>query len=509
MEQSGIPCDLILQNLPEAVIVTDKKWSIVYMNPAAETLTGWIQKTALGKDLSQIVRLLGRENRQELKIPSAHGFQNDKKSVNYLQCLSLSADNAETPVDASFAAIANPRSAGHGYLAIMSDITACLKLNEEHVNRQKISAISNMANYLARDFSDSLGTISGHASAIADNLIPKTRAHEEALRILQATKRAGILAKHLMSIARISDTSTDMKVEAISLGTVVKDAVKILEESLLSQTTSFKIRNPEGMPHIMADERQLVDCLINLLLNSIDAMPNGGTVAIDAAETVSGKNSFAVLRLRDSGVGMTKDVLMRAFDPFFTTKPAGAGSGLGLTVVKSFIERWGGFIKIRSRPDHGTSIRLFMRKARVQPARMTTRSAKVTLETILIVDDSKPLLEKNAAILRNADYNVHATTSADDGIELYAKHADEIDLAIIDLVMPGTDGRKVLEKILALNPTASIIMTSGFSRDYVRKTLERGAWGFIQKPFTADHLLTTVRKTLDQNSVLQADSFTA
>jgi len=509
MEQTGIPYDLILQNLPEAVIIADKKLSITNMNPAAEALTGWTQKTAAGKDLTQVLRLIDHEKRQEVKIPSVHTFQHDKKPVSYKHVLLLSSENGETPVDVLFTAMVSHRGIYGGYLAILTDITGCLKVNEEYVNRQKIDAISNMANYLAHDFSDSLGAISGHASAIADNLIPKTRAHEEALRILQATKRAGILAKHLMSIARLSNTKTDMKVEAVSLGNVAKEAVRIMEESFFSQTTSFKVRNPEGMPYVMADERQLLDCLINLLINSIDAMPNGGTVTIDSSEKIYKKNSFAVLRLRDSGVGMTQEVLMRAFDPFFTTKPAGSGSGLGLTVTRSSVERWGGFINIRSQPNQGTSIRLFMRKAKVQPARTIARAAKAKLETILIIDDSRSLLDRNAAILKHADYQVYSTTAATEGVELYIKHADEIDLTVIDLVMPGTDGKKVLEQILEFDPTASIIMTSGFSRDYVRKTLERGAWGFIQKPFDADHLLTAVRKALDQNNIVQAETFTS
>ena len=110
--------------------------------------------------------------------------------------------------------------------------------------------------------------------------------------------------------------------------------------------------------------------------------------------------------------------------------------------------------------------------------------------------------------MRDAGFNVYTAATGELGIETYQKHVDDVDLTIIDFVMPGTNGKKVLEDILDFNPTASIIMTSGFSRDYVRTSLERGAWGFLQKPFSPDHLLSSVRKALDQDLIAKSDTFT-
>ncbi|MDD4871652.1 MAG: ATP-binding protein [Kiritimatiellae bacterium] len=507
-EHADLPLDLIVQNMPEAVIVTDRKWMISFMNPAAMELTCSTQKTALGKKFSDVVKLFDRHKNKKINITNHRSFQHDRKPYTYWNCTLESNSPKEIFVDVTFASIPGAKGTSYGYIVTFKDISERTNQEKEYLNKQKIEAISNMANSLAHDFTNSLGIISGHASSIADNLIPKTRAHEEAVRILEAVKRVGNVTKHLMSIARIGSTKNDMKVDAVPLGNIVKDAINIMEESFPNQNISFRIRSPESMPYIIADDRQMLDCLINLLLNSIDAMPDGGSITIDTEDTTFRKTSYVVLRIRDNGHGMSKDVLLHVFEPFYTTKSSGLGAGLGLTVVQNSIERWGGFIKIRSRPQQGTSIRLFLRKAKAQPAKETVHELKAGGETILFIDNSDSVIGKSILALKHAGYNVYTAQNGNEGLELYRKNVDKIDLSIIDLVMPGTDGKKVLEEILALNPTASIIMTSGFSRDYLRTSLERGAWGFIQKPFSTDHLLTTVRKMLDQDSIIKAESFT-
>lgn len=505
-EHTGLPPATVLQHLPEAVIATDKKWVVTFTNPAADELTGLTGKSAAGKNLAEVIKLFSRDKNTEMNPLASRTFMQDRKPCSFLNCIIQCISGNRTPVDVFFAPLSGPKGPLNGYIVVIHDITERAKLDEEFINKQKIEAIANIAGGLAHDFTNSLGVITGHASSIADNLIPKTRAHEEALRILESSKHCGNIVKHLMSIARIGSTKTDMKVEAVPLDNIVKDAVNIMEESFASHKISFKIRNSSAMSYVMADDRQMLDCLVNLLLNSTEAMPDGGTVTIDAVEATFRKTSYVALRIRDNGRGMPNSVLKHVFDPFFTTKAPGLGAGLGLTVVMNSLQRWGGFIKIRSRPQQGTSIRLFLRKAKEQPARDTAKGSRDIRETILFVDDSAPCVEKYSAILKEAGYNVYAASGGLEGIDIYRKRVDEIDLSIIDLVMPGTDGRKVLEEILAFNPTASIIMSSGFSRDYVRTSLERGAWGFIQKPFSPDHFLTTVRKMLDQNNVVKSET---
>jgi PAS domain S-box-containing protein len=503
-KQAELESEGILRHLPCAVITVDKKWTVVSVNPAAEALTGRTSDKWAGQSPSEILKLLDRNNK-DIQIPTARVLQQQRQPITYWGVLLSTANGSLVPVDITFSPVASYRAAPSGYVIVFTNASERVRKDEESLNRHKMEAISTISGSISHDFSNSLSVISGHASSIIENLIPKTRAHEEALRILDAAKRAGTIAKRLMGIARIGTMRTDMTVETVALGTIVKEAVRIVEDTTGAQKISFKIRNADAMPYIMADDRQMLDCLLNLLLNSVEAMPDGGTIAIDTTESTLRKTNYVVLRIRDTGTGMSKDVLARAVEPFFSTKPVGTGAGLGLTVVETSLKRWGGFLKIRSRPEQGTSIRLFLRKARSQP-RESAREERSGRETILIIDDKKGLLTDSADALRLAGYNVHTALGGDEGLALYKKHADEIDLSIIDFVMPNTYGKKVLEEILAADPTALIIMMSGFSRDYLRTLLERGAWGFIQKPFTNEHLLATVRRLLDQEIASKMDT---
>ena len=171
--------------------------------------------------------------------------------------------------------------------------------------------------------------------------------------------------------------------------------------------------------------------------------------------------------------------------------------GLGLTIVETSLRKWDGFVKVRSQPEHGSSFRLFLPKA-VGQAPRKARQSKVGGETALVVDDDIKTRKVFASILREAGYKVHLAADAKQFLETYKKRFDEIDVAIVDLIMPDFDGKEVLNAILDINPTALVIMTSGFSRDYVRGYLERGSWGFAQKPVDSNQLLTTMRRLLDQ-----------
>jgi nitrogen-specific signal transduction histidine kinase/CheY-like chemotaxis protein len=378
------------------------------------------------------------------------------------------------------------------------DINELLEKERDDLDRHKIEAIGHIAGNVARNYKDWLGIVAGHASAIADNLIPETRAHEEAMKMLDATKMAGRISNQLESIARASDASIEIKIGPVAMADVVRKSVNTIRSMIGKQKIEFKIRNPEQMPHVMADAAQLPDCLMNLLLNSVEAMPDGGTITVDTVIKIDGNKDYVVLRVRDAGCGMTKEVIERMYEPFFTTKKRGSALGLGLTVVQSSVQQWNGYIKARSQPGHGSSFRVFIPRARIRVAKDAKKSTRAGAETILVVDDNEQILAEARSTLRDAGYRVFAASSGEECISLYKRHATEINLLIIDVVMPGHDGKEVLKGILEIDPTAHIIMTSGFSRDYVRTYLERGEWGFVQKPYAERHLLSVVRGVLDR-----------
>jgi CheY-like chemotaxis protein len=250
----------------------------------------------------------------------------------------------------------------------------------------------------------------------------------------------------------------------------------------------------------------LLVLLTHLLLNAADTMPGGGAITLDISETTESGRHFVVLRIRDTGRGMDKELLGRVLHPFFTArKTLASAHGLGLSVAQTAIHGWGGRIDIRSHPGHGTRLRLLLPRADVTPAKEPKAKPPEEAggETILFVDDDAELVATMKTALREAGYRVLDATSGDNSIAIYTKQADQINLCIVDVVMPETDGKRVLEEILRIDPTAAIIMSSGFSREYVRGYLDRGAWAFIQKPYDRTQLLTVIRRVLDQKTARQ------
>jgi CheY-like chemotaxis protein len=260
------------------------------------------------------------------------------------------------------------------------------------------------------------------------------------------------------------------------------------------------------MQTVQAEPNQLLDCLINLFRNAIDAMPNGGTITIDASEKSENGKRFVILRISDTGSGIPRKYIDRIFEPLFSTKNSGSGIGMGLTVVKNAVESWGGQVKVRSRPGEGATFRIFLPKAKAKPFRRKKPALAMGGETVLVTDDKQDVLAEAAQTLERAGYSVMTATNADECVSLYREHSGKIHLTIVDAVMPGKNGKDVLQEILKLDPTASVIMTSGFSKDYVRSYLQVGAWGFVQKPFDTGQLLSVVRRTLDQRQATATTS---
>ncbi len=370
--------------------------------------------------------------------------------------------------------------------------------------QQDFEAIGNIAGSIANDFNNWLGIISGYALSIADNLIPKTRAHEDALRILEAARHADALTKRLLSFSRASTMEERGTTKLLELNHIIDETISLAKETLAKQNIQIKHQKSNPHLHIKVDYSQFVDCLMQIFFNAMEAMPNGGTINVDTAEKPLDGQSYAIIRVRDSGEGIPKEDLIKIFDPFFSTRQARSSIGLGLTVVKNFVAQWGGSIKVRSQPGRGASFRIFVPKAEE-----TTNLKKVSIQsaggTVLVIDDDHSTLTTITDYLSKEGYDTHAISSSSEAIEHYKNNSQKIALVMIDVIMPGNSGKKVLKNILDINPDAAIIMISGFSRDYIKNHIKRGRWGFVQKPIEKASLLTSVRNALrkEQSSALK------
>ncbi len=375
---------------------------------------------------------------------------------------------------------------------------------------ERMAAIRSMASGVAVAFNNILGIIDAYAASIAGNFLPKTHVHEEATRIMEAARRASGLTERLMHMARAHDPGEAPALEPVALADVVADATGFLGEVLRDKNVTIQSIKPEALPYVQGARAPLVDMLLTLLLNAAEAMPEGGVVRVDGGERSVARppgqsrqeapfQKYAYLRVRDQGVGMSREVRKRIFEPFFTTKTDDNAFGLGLCFAQSAVQGMHGWIRVNSRPGRGSSFRVFLPLAPRPATPLAPLSGpNGSPRKVLLVDDDPAALEATRTALGREGFEVLAADGLKAGLALYGKHAGSIDLSILDAALPREGSPRLIKRIRRAEPQSCILLTSGFSRDYVRGVLPPGAWGFLQKPFNDAQLLRAVQETFER-----------
>ncbi len=504
--------EAVLHGIGDAVIAANVEGAITFMNPVAEHLTGWRSEKAMGQPLSKVFRTVNERTHKAVEASETRALREDTSVTDEPEDLLLvSADGIERPITSTVSPINDAKGSLLGIVAVFKDVTARKVMEKRILNRQKMQALGRLSSNISHDFSNVIGIVAGHVAAMQEYTLPGSRAYEDVRRIQAAVEHAASLTKRILGVARASDSEGDLDIRAVPLGEIVQNAAGLLRDALDKRNIAMNLIDTPRMPVVSVDPSHVVDMLMDLLLNASDAMPSGGSITISAKRFKLIKpdpklnphakpGSYAVLRIQDTGVGMSHETLEHLFEPFFTTKASDLHVGLGLSVVHSAIQRYNGWIKVVSEPAQGATFSVYMPEASEDAQRDAERAARVTTGSILVVDDDDALRAEIHQALKEAGYKVHQARSADEAIALVEKTGDHLDLAIIDVIMPGKDGQEVLSALLTKNPTTQVIMTCGFSRDYVRSALSRGPWRFLQKPFEAEQLIGAVRRALEQKS---------
>jgi PAS domain S-box-containing protein len=398
------------------------------------------------------------------------------------------------------------------YDGLVEDITERRRAEDLVRDSERLKAIGNLADGVAANFKNIMGIITGSAASISDHIIPHTPAHQDAIRIIDAAKHAGHLIRRLMSVARACDLRSTTTLEPVLLDQVLRETMELIGHSFAEKNIRIIVREISKLPAVIASADQVMDILMNLLMNAAESMPEGGAVSIHGrvrrinspmvrANPEARPGRFVVLSIRDTGPGIPKEILPRIFDPFFTTKASTTSFGLGLTVSDSLVRGWGGWITVHSRPDKGAVFRIYVPVSETQPALLETATpASVAGRTVLLIDDQLDLLDELKTAMEQSGLHVLCSTSASEGVAMHAKNSESIAVTVTDMVMPGSQWSFVLDSIIGADSQADVIITSGFSRDYVRRSLPRGAWGFLQKPFEASQLVELVIDTIRKRS---------
>ena len=381
---------------------------------------------------------------------------------------------------------------------------ARLKLQEQLYHAQKMESVGTLAGGVAHDFNNILTGMVGFAELALMELGPQHGAAEYLRHILSLGARARDLVRQLLLFSR---PSTGEK-EACDLHAFLGDVVALLGRTL-PENIEIELDLPSEALIVAANPTQLEQVLLNIAINARDAMPGGGRLRIAArlvdVETPGAPHAqpgrFVRLTISDTGHGIPAHILPRIFEPFFTTKEVGRGTGLGLSVAYGIVKAHGGWIDVESEVGRGTRFHLYVPAL---PSRSEPRGApreeeiRGGEETILLIEDEAVVLELGREMLQSLGYHVLTARDGQEGVALYAAWHSQIDLVLLDVVMPRMSGHETFHQLRRINPQAKILLITGYSPEHVAaELLAQGALGVIQKPYERRELARAVREALD------------
>lgn len=413
--------------------------------------------------------------------------------------------------------INNPDKKFVGTVGIIRDVSARKRLEQEKAELQqelfhskKMQAIGELAGGIAHDFNNLLGVISGYNEMISRKfcaLDPQIEKYTK--RILSAIGQAADLTGKLLAFARKGKYSN----VPLDIHELVIDTIQLLQHSI-NRNIEIKHDLSAQRAYIRGDQNQIKNALINIAINARDAMPNGGEMIFSSENgtvknlngSLNGKDmpkgEYVALTIRDTGIGMDEEVKGRLFEPFFTTKSMGKGTGLGLACVYGIVRAHDGMIEVESKKGSGTTFKVYFPTIEDIPQKMSAEADIVPPLTrspghIMLVDDEKMFLDVAAEMLMDNGYTVTPFQDSREAIAYYREHFHEIDLVIIDMIMPFINGKECFKALKGINADVSAVISTGYSVEKDAEILtHEGVVGFLQKPFDSDTLFRVIEKTL-------------
>jgi two-component system, cell cycle sensor histidine kinase and response regulator CckA len=391
---------------------------------------------------------------------------------------------------------------------IAMDISERKSLEEQFRQAQKMEAIGQLAGGVAHDFNNLLTAIRGYADLLLESISHADHRHADLDEIVKAADRAASLTRQLLAFSR----QQVLQPALLDVNVLVTDMSKMLRRLIGENIELATTLVPTGAP-VYADAGQLEQILMNLVVNAREAMPNGGRLTIEIAtvtlddayvmhHSVMRPGEFVMLAVSDNGIGMDAGTRRRIFEPFFTTKERGRGTGLGLATVYGIVKQSDGYIWVYSEPQRGTTFKVYLPRAESTDqveARPEKRKTPGGSETVLLVEDEDSVRFLSRKLLERAGYQVFDAANPQQAIDTFVQHRGTIDLLVTDVIMPGSSGPALYDHLSSLDSALRVLYMSGYTADAVAHHAAVVASAvFLQKPFTADTLLTKVREALDR-----------
>ena len=391
-------------------------------------------------------------------------------------------------------------------LCFLRDISAQTRMEAQMQQAQKMEAVGTLAGGVAHDFNNLLTGIQGRAALMLMN-IDAGHPHYQDLREIEAiSKSAENLTRQLLGFAQ----GGKYEVEAIDLNALISDTLTMFGRT--RKGIDLHKRLGEALPAVEADRGQLSQVFLNLFVNAAQAMPTGGTITVETKEIrlheefvsphMAKPGKFIKVTVTDSGIGMDETTRQRIFDPFFTTKSRERGTGLGLASVYGIVKNHGGIITVKSDKDQGTTFTVFLPASdkTARPQKSPALHAVRGEGTILLVDDEKIVVKAGSLMLQSLGYTVLTAYSGMEALAIFKVRQADIDLVLLDIIMPGMDGHEVFHAMRAINPKVKVLLASGYSIDHLtQQVLETGGASFIQKPFSMKDISMKINDCLNKS----------
>ena len=491
-----------IEQLAEAVVITDTNGTIEYVNPAFTHISGYSRDDVIGqnprvlKSGKQDAAMYKQLWETILKGQPWHGELINKRKDGTL----YTEEQAIAPVRDSRGEVAH-------FVAIKQDVTERKSLEGQLHQAQKMESVGRLAGGVAHDFNNLLSVIIGYSDVLAGQPGLDSRALKQIEEIKKAGDRAAALTRQLLAFSR----QQVLEPKIVNLNSIIVETEKMLRR-LIGEDIEFRTKLSAEIGSVKVDPGQVEQILMNLVVNARDAMPGGGKVLIETHELELDEEYarhhapctpgwYVVLTVTDTGVGMDQSVLAHIFEPFFTTKEVGKGTGLGLSTVYGIVKQSGGYVWAYCEPGQGSAFKIYLPRVDqpVRPAEVSDFSPEDYngSETVLVVEDDESVRDLICNILGQSGYTVLQAETAAHAIEI-ARQNPSIELVLTDVVMPEMNGPEMAKKLEEMKPGVKVIFMSGYAGTFAaaRGLLTEGT-PLLQKPFSKNTLLKKLRETLE------------
>lgn len=493
----------VVEQAAEDIVIADREGAIRYVNPAFQRATGYEAGEVLGRDINfMLTETGGDETRQEMTDAVTAGRVWQGRVVNRRK------DGSEMTMDVSVFPIFSDDGLSNGLASVRRDVTHQLELERHLAQSQRMEAIGTLAGGIAHDFNNLLTAIMGFSEL---TLIDKSLSGDNRgylANILKASERARQLVKQILAFSR----QTTTEIGLVQVGLIVKEAVKFIEAALPSNI-EISVR-VDSEARVVADTSHIHQITMNLLTNAVHALrQKGGALKVILGEVeldagfVAGRKGlspgrYLKLVVEDTGPGIPPDIQAKVFDPFFTTKKVGEGTGMGLWVVKGYVERYCGDVRLYSEPGHGTVFNVYLPIVDDSPDQNVVVGSPERFngsERVLFVDDQQMIRDLAVEGLGKMGYKVTVAADGEEALRIFQSPGGEFDVVVTDIMMPKMTGELLARHILEARGGMPVIMCTGFS-DRIDEGVARsmGIRRLVSKPLVISDLARAIRQVLDE-----------